>query len=191
MDTTVAGLNKVLCFTNNSDNNGKTVTITDGINTWSDVLSDLSCVFMIPSMPAPAKRAYTVTLYDGDATQDPLYTRTIELGFGDSIKVGLYSGDEIVTKEYYNTNMYTLPSAGAATLGGVMVNSSSSGGLYMNGSYLVLAAATSSQQGGVKLGTNMTTSNSKIEPYNIEYGTSSKTSGSSSLTTGRIYCQYE
>ena len=191
MDTTVAGLNKVLCFTNNSDNNGKTVEITDGINTWSDVLSDLSCVFMIPSMPAPAKRAYTVTLYNGDETQDPLYTRTIELGFGDSVKIGLYSGDEIVTKEYYNTNMYTLPTAGNGTKGGVMIYDTSSNGLYMSGNYLYLRPASSSQQGGVKIGTNMTISSAVINPNNIEYGTSSKTSGSSSLTTGRIYCQYE
>ena len=185
MDTNVAGLNKVYCFTNSSSHNGHTVTISDGVNTWSKVIDNLSCVFMIPSMPAPAKRTYTVTLYNGDTTAAASYTRQIELGFGDSLRIGLYTDDELVRNG-------TIPTASSTHKGGVMISDNhSDNGLYMNGNYLQLITASSSQKGGVKLGNNMSVSSAVINPNNIEYGTSSKTSGSSSLTAGRIYCQYE
>ena len=112
---------------------------------------------------------------------------------------------------------YSLPTASSSTKGGVKVSNTSSNGLYMNGEGLYLQSATSSQKGGiyvgtglsassgtvslntasssslggVKVGDKMTISSGVINPDNISYGTSAKTSGSSSLTTGTIYCQYE
>lgn len=161
MDTNVAGLNKVVCFTTSSSYNGKTVSITDGVNTWTDVLDSLSCVFMIPSMPAPAKRTYTVTLHDGDETASAIYERDIELGFGDSVQIGLYANDENANKGYV-------------------------------ASYFASSSryATSGTAGTVKVGDRMEISSGAINPANISYGTSGKTSGSSYLKTGTIYCQY-
>ena len=179
MDTNVAGLNKVYCFTTDSNNNGKTVSITDGTNTWLKVIDSLSCVFMIPSMPAPAKRSYTVTLHNGDETQSALYTRTIELGFGDSVRIGLYENDEPITKgsipkatdtriggmKANSTNSsrgvkmdgdwLQLQAASSSLLGGVQVSDTTSNGLYMSGNSLMLRSASASQKGGVKVGTGL------------------------------------
>ena len=146
MDTNVAGLNKVYCFTNSSSYNGKTVSITDGINTWLEVLDELSCVFQIPSIPAPAKRRYTVTLHNGDETQSALYQRVVDLGFGDSIRIGLYQNDEIV-------KVGSVPKATNSRIGGIKAVDSSNTqyGVYMNGDYLQLRTADSSYIGGVKV----------------------------------------
>ena len=51
--------------------------------------------------------------------------------------------------------------------------------------------AASNTLGRVKVGSNMSISDAVINPANIEYGTSALTSGTSSLATGKIYCQYE
>lgn len=145
MNINVAGLNKVYCFTNSSSHNGHAVTISDGTNTWTDVISSLSCVFQIPSIPAPAKKRYTVKLYNAaTATGSAVYTRTIDLGFGDSIRIGLYEDDENVTKG-------SIPKATSSRIGGFKTNEGTSNGIYMDGDYLKLKDATSSQKGGVKV----------------------------------------
>ena len=82
MDIDIAGLNKVVC----RSVEGTEVTITDGINTWEKTVEDGVAVFMIASMPAPAKKTYTISI-DG-------YTRDIELGFGDSLDLTLDEGHE-------------------------------------------------------------------------------------------------
>ena len=94
----VEGLNKVDCFVADSSDNGKTVTISNDTNSWEEVVSNLHAVFMIPNMPAPAKSKYTITLHTGDALAAAQYTRDIELGFGDSVKIGLFPGDERATR---------------------------------------------------------------------------------------------
>ena len=153
MDTNVAGLNKVYCFTTNAGYNGKVVTITDGVNTWEKTIDSLSCVFMIPSMPAPAKKSYTVELHDGDATANALYSRVIDLGFGDSVRIGLYTTDENADKGYVqswvSSHAYSLPTASSGTKGGITVSDTTSNGLYMSGTGLNLRTASSSQKGGV------------------------------------------
>lgn len=148
MNINVAGLNKVYCFTNSSSHNGHAVTISDGTNTWTDVISSLSCVFQIPSIPAPAKKRYTVSLYNAaTATGSAVYTRTIDLGFGDSIRIGLYEDDENVTKG-------SIPKATSSRIGGFKTYENTSNGIYMDGDYLKLKDATSSQKGGVKVPTS-------------------------------------
>ena len=187
MDTNVAGLNKVFCFFTDATHDGHSVTISDGVNTWEKELDENhTCTFMIPSMPAPAKRTYTVRLYNGDTTAATLaYSRQIELGFGDSLRIGLYTDDEPVTKG-------SIPLASSSRTGGVRIVPDYNNGLYLSGNNIMLATASSDLKGGVKLGNNMSIdAYAKINPYNIEYGTSSKTSGSSYLAAGRIYCQYE
>lgn len=85
MDSVIDGLNKVICRTAVT-NDGQTVTITNGTNTYtSDVLGGIAS-FMIPSIPAPAKTPYTVTL--------GTYSRVINLGFGDSIDITLDEAHE-------------------------------------------------------------------------------------------------
>lgn len=91
MDIEIAGLNKIVCRTDLA-NEGETVTITNGINTWTSEVTMGIASFMIPSMPAPAKSSYTVSL--------GAYSRVLEIGFGDSIDITLdedhepvYSGD--------------------------------------------------------------------------------------------------
>jgi len=136
----VEGLNKVDCYVTGHD--GKTVTISNGTNTWSGVLASGHVVFMIPNMPAPAKSPYTCILHNGDASAAALYTKQIELGFGDSVKVPLFAGDQPVKQSQLDTTNTNV--------------------------------------------TNLTnTVNAKIT-----YGTSDKVDGSSSLTTGTIYCYY-
>lgn len=80
MDTTIAGLNKVICRTAVL-NNGQDVTITNGTTTWTSEVVGGIASFLIPSIPAPAKATYTVTL--------GTYSRDIEIGFGDSIDITL------------------------------------------------------------------------------------------------------
>lgn len=93
---TIEGLNKVDCFLGSSQSayEGSTVTISNGNNTWSKEIVDGHAVFMIPNIPAPAKQSYTITLPNEDPEGDPVYQRTIELGFGDSVKIGLYEENE-------------------------------------------------------------------------------------------------
>ena len=86
MDSVIDGLNKVVCRTNVL-NDGQTVTITNGTNTYTETVSGGTASFMIPSIPAPAKASYTVTL--------GTYSRVIELGFGDSIDITLDAAHEL------------------------------------------------------------------------------------------------
>jgi len=147
MDINVAGLNKVTCKSDSS-HNGRTVTISDGTNTWSGTIANITgigyaCIFMIPSMPAPAKKKYTVILKNSAGTGTE-YSRNIELGFGDSIIVGLSENDEVVTKG-------TVPTATSSRTGGVKITESTSNGIYLNNGSIELKTATSSQKGGVKV----------------------------------------
>ena len=80
MDTIIDGLNKVVCRTA-VENDGSNVTITNGTNTWTSEVVAGVATFMIPSMPAPAKTTYTVSL--------GTYSRQFELGFGDSLDLTL------------------------------------------------------------------------------------------------------
>ena len=85
MDSVIDGLNKVVCRTA-VGNNGQTVTIANSTNTYtSEVVAGVAS-FMIPSIPAPAKTSYTVTLGN--------YSRVIELGYGDSIDITLDADHE-------------------------------------------------------------------------------------------------
>lgn len=166
MDTNVAGLNKVYCFTTNAGYNGKVVTITDGVNTWERTIDSLSCVFMIPSMPAPAKKRYTVELHDGDATADVLYSRVIDLGFGDSVRIGLYTTDENADKGYVqswvSSHAYSLPTASSSTKGGITVSDTTSNGLYMSGTGLYLRSASKYQKGGITVGKGLRINNGTL-----------------------------
>lgn len=103
MDVEIAGLNKVLCRTTTA-NNGKVVSVTNGTNTWTATVVSRKASFMIPSMPAPAKTPYTITLHDGNSTSAAaLYTRSLELGFGDSIDITLAESYEPATKADVST----------------------------------------------------------------------------------------
>ena len=165
MDINVAGLNKVYCFVSSSSYNGRTVKITDSVNTWTKTISSLSCVFMIPSMPAPAKKSYTVMLMNAAGTVAE-YSRSIELGFGDSVKIGLFTNDENADKGYVLTEIashaYSLPTAAASTKGGVKVTSGTSNGVYMDGEQLKTYLASSSQLGSMKTGTGLTASSGVV-----------------------------
>lgn len=91
MDTNICGLNKVVCIDHALEHEGEKVTISNGVNTYEKEIIDGVATFLIPSIPAPAKRPYTVELKD-------VYTTEIELGFGDSIVVGLDTSYEVATK---------------------------------------------------------------------------------------------
>ena len=85
MDSVIDGLNKVICRTDVA-NNGQIVSITNGTNTWTAEVVAGVASFMIPSVPAPAKSTYTVSL--------GTYSRNIEIGFGDSIDITLDAAHE-------------------------------------------------------------------------------------------------
>lgn len=109
MDVEIAGLNKLICRTT-SANNGKTVSVSNGTNSWTSQVVNTIASFMIPSMPAPAKTSYTVRLHDGNESATALYSRTIELGFGDSIDITLDTAHEPATKGDVATAQSTLQS---------------------------------------------------------------------------------
>ena len=162
MDTNICGLNKVVCRASSSSYAGRTVTITNGVNTWSGTIAEITgvgyaCVFMVPSLPAPAKRTYTVTLYNSEGTS-PEYQRDIELGFGDSIVIGLYTNAEIADKAYVLSEIashaYVLPKATSSSLGGVMVPSANGLSVDANGNVRMSVAGTDSV-GVVKPGTGL------------------------------------
>ena len=89
MDSTIDGLNKVVCHADTSFN-GQNVTIANSTNSWTSEVTAGVASFMIPSIPAPAKSSYTVTL--------GTYSRVIELGFGDSIDITLDEDHEPATQ---------------------------------------------------------------------------------------------
>lgn len=169
MDTNVAGLNKLTCKSDSS-HNGRAVVVTDGINTWSGTIANITgvgyaCIFMIPSMPAPAKKSFTVKLKNAAGTADE-YTKAFELGFGDSLIIELATGKEVANKDYVaseiTSHAYSLPTAATNTKGGVKVPSSATGtnGVYMSGESLVTAKAAASQLGCVKIGTGINVNSS-------------------------------
>ena len=86
MDTDICGLNKVVC----RSTDGTEVTISDGTMTYTQTVADGVAMFMIPSMPAPAKKTYTVSISG--------YSRSIELGFGDSLDITLDTAHETALK---------------------------------------------------------------------------------------------
>lgn len=90
MNPVVAGLNKLIITCKAADN-GKTVSVTNGYNTWSKVLADNGASFLIPSIPTPERNPYTISLLD-DETEE--YSRTIQIGYGDTVEVGLFEEDE-------------------------------------------------------------------------------------------------
>ena len=162
MDTYIEGMNKVYCYINNTSYSGKTVTISDGTTTWSQTLpsqsgmvTTIGCTFYIPPVPAGIKKRYTVILHNGNASAASVYSTTIDLGFGDSVRVPLYTGGELVDKAYYDEHMfsYTLPTASSSTKGGVKVGSGY--GLYMDGEQVKSAVASSAQLGSVKVGSGL------------------------------------
>ena len=89
MDSTIDGLNKVVCHADASFN-GQNVTIANSTNSWTSEVTSGVASFLIPSIPAPAKSSYTVTL--------GTYSRVIELGFGDSIDITLDEDHEPATQ---------------------------------------------------------------------------------------------
>lgn len=86
MDSTICGLNKVICRTLNDSDNGKSVSITNGINTWTATVADKVAAFLIPSIPVPARKTYTVSFGE--------FSRDIQMGYGDIIEVVLAEGHE-------------------------------------------------------------------------------------------------
>lgn len=86
MDSTICGLNKVICYALSEEDNGKEVKISNGINDWTATVSDQVAAFLIPSIPVPARKVYTVTFGD--------FTRDIQMGYGDIIEVTLAEGYE-------------------------------------------------------------------------------------------------
>lgn len=88
MDSTICGLNKVICRALNDSDNGKSVSITNGINTWTATVADKVAAFLIPSIPVPARKTYTVSFGE--------FSRDIQMGYGDIIDVVLADGYEAI-----------------------------------------------------------------------------------------------
>ena len=103
----IEGLNKVDCYYNDSTYNGCAVEVTNGSMTWSGILSSGHVILMIPNIPAPAKKTYTVKLHSSSSLESSVvYQNTFELGFGDSIKLPLFWGDlPAQNSQIYETNV--------------------------------------------------------------------------------------
>lgn len=86
MDSTICGLNKVICYAIGEEDEGKEVSISNGINEWKGVVVDGVAAFLIPSIPVPARKTYLVSFGD--------FSRDIQMGYGDIIEVTLADGYE-------------------------------------------------------------------------------------------------
>lgn len=88
MDTTICGINKVICLAVEDEDKTKEVTISNGTNTWKKRLADGRAEFLIPSVPTPARKEYTVTLGSNE------FSRKIKVGYGEMVTVFLAPGYE-------------------------------------------------------------------------------------------------
>lgn len=85
----ISGLSRVMCYAIKEEDEGKTVSITNGSNTWSTTLVGGKASFLIPSIPVPARVVYTVTMEDE-------FTKDIQMGYGDIIEVYLDDSYDVV-----------------------------------------------------------------------------------------------
>lgn len=98
----------VVCEAETTADNGKTVTITDGTNSFTGTIVNRVASFFIPG-----KTTYTVTLSDGGTTE---WTGTIAAGYGENIHVMLADGYESI-KEKQIMSAQEIAAATAGTLG--------------------------------------------------------------------------
>ena len=88
---------KIVCEAETVADNGRTVAITDGTNTWSKALSDKMAEFLVPG-----RGRYTVTLLDGSVNK---YTTVVDAGYGDCIHVMLANGYNEVTQKQFDSQV--------------------------------------------------------------------------------------
>lgn len=99
MDDIICGLCRVVCITEETNYKSYFVTISNGVNSWTQQMSNGVCVFdKIPSLPAPAKKPFTATL-KATATGSAVFTENFELGFGDSTVLLLGNSKGISEKD--------------------------------------------------------------------------------------------
>lgn len=80
---TYFGQGKLICTSTTTADNGKTVSVTDGKKTWTGVMTNGVCTFILP-----AKQKYTVKLLNGGTVE---YETEVIFGFGDckELEVGM------------------------------------------------------------------------------------------------------
>lgn len=88
---------KIICESETVNDNGRTVAITDGKNTWSKALADKVAEFIVPG-----RSRYTVTLLDGNVTK---YTNKFDAGYGECIHVMLAAGYDNITRSEFDSRM--------------------------------------------------------------------------------------
>ena len=98
----------VVCEAETTADNGKTVTITDGTNSFTGTIVNRVASFFIPG-----KSTYTVTLSDNGTTE---WTGTIAAGYGENIHIMLADGYESI-KEKQIMSAQEIAAATAGTLG--------------------------------------------------------------------------
>lgn len=79
------GQNKLLCICKKASDNGKTVTVTNGTRTWTNVVADLKC-----EIDLPGKGIYTVSLDS--------YSVEVPMGYGEYRKIILAEGYDEITE---------------------------------------------------------------------------------------------
>lgn len=85
---------KIICEAETVDDNGRTVAITDGTNTWSKALSDKMAEFLVPG-----RARYDITLWDGELAK---WTGVVECGYGDCIHIMLADGYSVIKEKDFN-----------------------------------------------------------------------------------------
>jgi hypothetical protein len=99
MDLVVAGLTKLHCVCKSADN-GKTAKVTYGGRTYEKTVASGSADFILPPYPSPERDInVNVSLWNGNSQ---VYSRNIQVGFGDNIVVGLHRDYEPATKADIN-----------------------------------------------------------------------------------------
>lgn len=85
----ISGLNKVICHALSEEDNGKVVTISNGTNVWSATVENQLATFLIPSIPVPARKVYTISMGSD-------FVKDVQMGYGEVMDVFLDDGYEVV-----------------------------------------------------------------------------------------------
>lgn len=103
MNSEISGINKIKVVALENSANGKKVNISNGSYTLEATIADKKAEFLIPSIPAPARKDFTITFGD--------FRKTVNVGYGDVTTVYLAEGydpvkgidlldlDEIMTED--------------------------------------------------------------------------------------------
>ena len=88
MNGNILGLCRVVCYDADNYYSGKQVTISNGTNSWKATVTSRYATFLIPSLPAPARKTFSLSVSDGSSHS---FSTSFRLGYGDDKEIYLSS----------------------------------------------------------------------------------------------------